>query len=116
MVTVQLLSWLGSYPEPLERIATRSTDSARICVSCSCAAELPITKWSLSSEPDSSRSRRYMGFGVQGDGHSSRPLEKEASDRVHAGDCAACPLMIAVWGAVLNRRQSARAALARPGC
>ena len=57
-----------------------------------------------------------MGFGVQGDGHSSRPLEKEASDRVHAGDCAACPLMIAVWGAVLNRRQSARAALARPGC
>ena len=36
-----------------------------------------------------------MGFGRQDGGHLSRPLEKEASDRVYADDCAACIAIVA---------------------
>lgn len=36
-----------------------------------------------------------MRLGRQDGGRLSRPLGKEASDRVHAGDCAACIATVA---------------------
>lgn len=36
-----------------------------------------------------------MRFERQDGGRLSRPLGKEASDRMHAGDCAACTAIVA---------------------